>query len=178
MVACALALGACGPALEDEQGDGTEPASAPSEQPKKSGTTDSSAAEFAEPGMVYAQTLVKDLGSAMGSPVTTYANISTATNQWSVSCNGGGSRDIAYVWKAPSAGSYSFSTSNSNFDTVLQIRNYRNTSQVMGCSDDVGSSLRSRITLPSLQKGDLLLIIIEGYAGEYGNSARLNIAKN
>jgi hypothetical protein len=63
-------------------------------------------------------------------------------------------------------------------DTVLQIRNYRSTSEVMGCNDDYGSGLQSRITLSGLIKGSVLLIIVEGYAGEYGNYARLNIVKN
>jgi hypothetical protein len=127
---------------------------------------------------VQAQTFVGDLGSRMGSPVATYASISTASNQWSVSCNGGSSRDIAYLWTVPETGSYRFSTGGSNFDTVLQIRHYSNTSSVMGCNDDYGSSLQSRITLSGLVKGVKLLIIIEGYAGEYGNDARLNIVKN
>jgi hypothetical protein len=48
----------------------------------------------------------------------------------------------------------------------------------MGCNDDYGSSLQSRITLSGLVKGVKLLIIIKGYAGEYGNYARLNIIKN
>ncbi|WP_257459950.1 hypothetical protein [Archangium lipolyticum] len=78
----------------------------------------------------------------------------------------------------PETGSYSFSTSGSNFDTVLQIRHLSNTSSVMGCNDDYGSNLYSKITLTGLVKGVKLLIIIEGYAGEYGNYARLNIVKN
>jgi hypothetical protein len=96
----------------------------------------------------------------------------------SVSCNGGSSRHIAYVWRAPATGSYTFSTGGSNFATVLQIRHYTATSEIMGCNDDVRSSLQSRITLSGLVSGAQLLIIIEGYAGEYGNYARLNIVKN
>ena len=128
--------------------------------------------------MVHAQTLVGDLGTRIGSPVATYAYISSASNQWSVSCNGGSSRDIAYVWTVPETGSYSFGTGGSNFDTVLQIRHFSSTSSVMGCNDDHGSGLQSKITLTGLVKGVKLLIIIESYAGEYGNLARLNIVKN
>lgn len=175
VAACAFLLGACGPALDGEPLEDVAPTA---EKPKTSGTTDPGASEIAEPGMVYAQGIVGDLGTQMGTPVATYTSISTASNQWSVSCNGGSSRDIAYVWTVPETGSYSFGTSGSNFDTVLQIRNYRATSEVMGCNDDYGSSLQSRITLSGLIKGSILLIIIEGYAGQYGNYARLNIIKN
>ncbi|WNG32628.1 hypothetical protein F0U60_02705 [Archangium minus] len=128
--------------------------------------------------MVHAQTFLGDLGRVVASPAATYAYISTASNQWSVSCNGGSSRDIAYVWTVPETGSYTFTTSGSNFDTVMQIRNYRATSEVMGCNDDTSTTLQSRITLSGLVRGVSLLIIIEGYDGEYGNHARLNIVKN
>jgi len=136
------------------------------------------AAEIADPRTVSAQTFVGDLGSQIGSPLATYAAIGSASNQWSVSCNGGSSRDIAYVWRVPETGSYSIGTSGSNFDTVLQIRNYKATSEIMGCNDDVGSGLTSRVTLTGLVRGTTLLIIIEGYAAEYGTLARLNIIKN
>ncbi|MCP3139438.1 hypothetical protein [Pyxidicoccus xibeiensis] len=171
-VVLASLLGACGPALEDAELSGAE-----AKEPNPE-TFDPDAFEFAEPGMVQAQTLLGDLGGAVGSPVATYEYISTASNQWSVSCNGGSSRDIAYVWTAPATGSFTFSTGGSNFDTVLQIRHYSNTSSVMGCDDDTSTTLQSSITLSGLVKGVRLLIIIEGYAAEYGTLARLNIRKN
>jgi hypothetical protein len=159
-----LAAG-CGPAPEDMK-------------PEASANTDPDAFEIANPRMVQAQGFIGDLGTQLGSPVATYAAISTTSNQWSVSCNGGSSRDISYVWTAPATGSYSFSTGGSNFDTVLQIRHYNDTASVMGCNDDAGSGLQSRITLSGLVKGVRLLIIVEGYAGDYNNYARLNIVKN
>lgn len=168
--ACLFLLGitlaaGCGPAPEDMK-------------PEASETTDPDASEIASPGTVHAQGLIGDLGTRLGIPVDTYASISTTSNQWSVSCNGGSSRDISYVWTVPETGSYTFSTRYSNFDTVLQIRHLNNTSAVMGCNDDYGSNLYSRITLSGLVKGVRLLIITEGYAGQYGNDARLNITKN
>jgi len=176
LAACAFLLGACGPEGEEVI---TPPVSTAVEKPKAAvPTTDPTAAEIASPDRVTAQTLVEDLGTRLGSPVTTYSQIATASNQWSVSCNGGSSRDIAYIWKVPETGSYRFSTSGSNFDTVLQIRNYRSTSEIMGCNDDYGDVLTSRITLSGLIRGAVLLIIIEGYDGDYGNFARLNIIKN
>jgi hypothetical protein len=178
-VACAFLLSACGSTPEGVPDEEAAPA-VPSDKKSKSSepTTDPAASEIADPRTVSAQSLLGDLNSAVGSPVATYPYISAATNQWSVSCNGGSSRDIAYVWRAPATGSFSFSTGGSNFDTVLQIRNYKATSEIMGCNDDAGSSLQSRITLSGLVRGTTLLIIIEGYAGEYGDFARLNITQN
>ncbi|MFP2932043.1 hypothetical protein ACLESO_44140 [Pyxidicoccus sp. 3LG] len=164
--------------MEGEELEGSEPTVAPAKGPETSGVSDPDASEVAEPGMVHAQTLVGDLGSVVASPAATYPYISTASNQWSVSCNGGSSRDIAYIWRVPATGSYSFTTGGSNFDTVLQIRNYRATSEIMGCNDDTSTTLQSRINLTGLVRGTMLLIIIEGYAGEYGTLARLNIYQN
>ncbi|HEX5751775.1 MAG TPA: hypothetical protein VFZ09_36485 [Archangium sp.] len=173
--ACASLLGACGPAIEEgEPLEGAAPAVA---KPTTSDSVDLAASELAA-GTVHAQTLVGDLGTRIGSPVDTYAAISTASNQWSVSCNGGSSRDISWVWTVPETGSYSFGTGGSNFDTVLQIRHLSNTSSIMGCNDDYGSGLQSKVTLSGLVKGVKLLIIVEGYAGDYGDYARLNIIKN
>lgn len=178
VAACVSLLGACGPAVEGEELEGTDPTAATAEKPKGSGVPDPTAFELAEPRMVHAQTFLGDLGRVVGTPVATYPSINTATNQWSVSCNGGSSRDIAYLWTVPATGSYTFNTYGSNFDTVMQIRNYKATSEVMGCNDDASSSrLQSKITLTGLVRGVSLLIIIEGYAAEYGNT-QLNIIKN
>lgn len=178
VTACAFLLGACGPVTEGEQLEGAEPTGATVKKPKGAETPDPDAAEIAESGTVHAQTLVSDLGGLVASPAATYASISTASNQWSVSCNGGSSRDIAYIWTVPATGSYTFSTGGSNFDTVLQIRNYKATSEVLGCNDDTSTTYQSRITLSGLVRGVSLLVIIEGYDGEYGDLARLNIVKN
>ncbi|WP_169342560.1 hypothetical protein [Pyxidicoccus fallax] len=180
VAACAFLLGACGPAMEGEELKVAEPMV---EKDAPSGVPDPDALEVSEPGMVRAQGIVGELGSLLGSPVTPpYAGISTASNQWYVNCNNGYSRDIAYTWRVPATGSYTFSTTGSNFDTVLQIRRLSNTSEVLGCNDDTPSTLQSRITLNSLFSGAQLLIIIEGYDyGEYtdyGNIARLNITRN
>jgi hypothetical protein len=61
-------------------------------------------------------------------------------------------------------------------DTILEIRNYRSTSEVIACDDDTSSTYQSLITLNSLARGAKLLIIIEGYEGDCGN-AYLNIIK-
>lgn len=130
-----------------------------------------------EPGTVSQMTFVRDLGSALGIPVATYPTTCTATNQWTTTCGSGSSRDISYLWTVPETGSYRFSTINSSFDTVLEIRNYNATTQILGCNDDAPDTLQSRVNLTSLLQGTRLLITIEGFEGACG-STHLNIAKN
>ncbi|NOK33949.1 hypothetical protein D7W79_09000 [Corallococcus exercitus] len=128
-----------------------------------------------EPRRVEAQTLAGDLGSALGSPVATYATTCTASNQWATTCRSGSSRDVSWVWRVPETATYSFSTRGSNFDTIMEIRNYKATNEVLKCNDDSGTSTTSAIGL-TLIKGSQLLIIVEGYEGECGN-VQLHITK-
>ncbi|WP_120555450.1 hypothetical protein [Corallococcus aberystwythensis] len=142
--------------------------------PEEAEVLDDSQSE--EPRRVEAQTLAGDLGSAMGAPVATYPTSCTASNQWATTCRSGSSRDVSYIWRVPETGTYAFSTRNSNFDTIMEIRNYRATNEVLKCNDDTGDLLTSGITLSGLIKGTMLLIIVEGFEGECGN-VHLNIAK-
>jgi len=167
VVAAVFLLGACGPMPEEEGLE--EPG------PKGSGGAEGEVLED-EPGEVSQMTLVGDLGSALGSPIASYPSTCTASNQWRTTCGSGSSRDIAYVWRVPSTGKYSFSTINSDFDTVLEIRHFTSTSSVMGCNDDTSTTYQSRVTLNGLVAGVQLLIIIEGYEGDCGRAV-LNIAK-
>lgn len=169
MASSALLLGACGPAPESEESEATA-----IKKPKASGPATPAADE---PRTVSQMTFVSDLGSALGIPVATYLNTCTASNQWTTTCGTGSSRDISYLWTVPQTGSYRFSTVDSHFDTVLEIRNYNATTQVLGCNDDATDNYESRISLANLTAGTRLLITIEGYLGECG-VAKLNIAKN
>jgi len=162
-----LFLGACGPAPETEGTESIAPGVAEVAVP---GDT-----EADEPGTVSQMTFVRDLGSVLGSAVATY-NSCTASNQWRTTCGSGSSRDISYLWRVPTTGAYAFSTRGSSFDTILEIRNYRNTSQVLACNDDAGGGYQSALNLSNLAAGTLLLITIEGYEGECG-TAQLNIAR-
>ncbi|WP_434390472.1 hypothetical protein [Melittangium boletus] len=176
LVCCVGLMGACGPAMEGEALEDTGEETSLTPANKKPRSTEADPTADLEPGRVYQQTLVGDLGGVVASPAATYPTTCSASNQWRTTCGSGSSRDISYVWKVPETGSYTFSTSGSAFDTVMEIRNYKATSEVMGCNDDVGSSLQSRINLSGLVKGVTLLITIEGYEGECG-AARLNITK-
>ncbi|MCP3102143.1 hypothetical protein LZ198_25060 [Myxococcus sp. K15C18031901] len=166
-VAAVVMSGACGPVPPEEEGLGEW-------GPEGSGGTGSEV--LGEPSEVSQMTFVGDLGRALGSPIATHPSTCTASNQWRTTCGSGSSRDISYVWTVPETGKYTFSTINSNFDTVMEIRHFTSTSSVMGCNDDTSTTPQSRVTLNGLVKGVQLLIIIEGFEGACG-AVTLNIAR-
>jgi hypothetical protein len=168
LASSSLLLGACGPAPEGEETDVAELMKLKAEKPRTP--------DLSELDTVTQQTMVGDLGTSQGTPLAIYPTTCTASNQWRTTCGSGSSRDISYVWTVPATGVYTFSTRNSNFDTVLEIRNYHATSEVIACNDDTSTTLQSSITLNSLIRGTKLLITIEGYEGDCG-AAHLNILK-
>jgi hypothetical protein len=162
-----LLFGACGPVDEE-----VEPGIAEVLQLKASTPR---TPDLTEPDTVSQLGMVGSLGSALGSPVAIHSTCSSS-NDWRTTCGSGSSRDISYVWIVPATGAYNFNTRNSDFDTVLEIRNYRATSEVLACNDDTATSTHSSSTLNSLIRGTRLLITIEGYEGACG-TAHLNIVK-
>ncbi len=90
------------------------------------------------------------------------------------SCGGADAPEVSYVYFAPRAGTYTFDTFGSEFDTVLYVRN--DTSTELGCNDDSpgGLTKQSRVTLP-LTAGQMVSIIVDGFGTESGNyTLRIN----
>src|SRR6185295_7302281 len=83
--------------------------------------------------------------------------------------------DIAYVWTAPAAGSYTFDTLGSSYDSIIEVRQY-NTNASLGCNDDSGGTLQSTVTA-DLASGQTVIIVVDGYAYSSGEF-RLNINRN
>jgi hypothetical protein len=119
------------------------------------------------------ETFGADLGQALGSPVTTNSTCGR-THDFTPSCSySTGAPDMSYTWTAPSTGSFTFSTTGSSFDTILDVRRY-NDNVSLGCNDDANSTLQSSVTL-SLTVGQTLLVVVDGYRTNCGNF-RLNIS--
>ncbi|WP_375765128.1 hypothetical protein NR798_25780 [Archangium gephyra] len=170
LASAALLVAACGPAPEGEESEVAIP--------KKQSGSDSTTPEADGSGTVSQMSLVADLGSALGIPVATYPEICNLVNQWTTTCGAGPSKDVSYIWTVPATGSYRFSTVNSSFDTVLEIRNYNNTSQVLGCNNNAPNTRQSRVSLDNLTRGTRLLITIEAWDFNGCGSTHLNIARN
>lgn len=182
VTASTLLLGACGPAPEGAESEFAEilTVKAETHQPPDlteldTESTEAETSNINEAGEVSAQTFAGDLGSAVGSPVATYTGTCTASNDWRLTCGTSGSREVVYVWKAPETGTYNFNTRLSDYDTVLEIRDYKNTTRVLACNDDTPATFQSSIDL-SLSRGAHLLILVDGYETSCG-TARLSIFK-
>jgi hypothetical protein len=106
------------------------------------------------------------LGTALGSPARTDTT-KYRTNDYKPSCvTNSTAPDMAYTWTAPSAGSYTFSTLGSSFDTVLEVRQH-NTGASLGCNDDSNGTLQSTVGI-SLSSGQTVMIVVDGYGSGSG----------
>lgn len=113
-----------------------------------------------------------DLGSSLAS-----INDSTIgkSNNWS-GCDGEDSPDVAHLWTAPFAGTFSFDTcgSDRDFDTVLSFH-MTCTSGASACDDDFGPcDLASRL-VATLGQGESIIVVVDGIvsSGDY----KLNISE-
>jgi hypothetical protein len=76
---------------------------------------------------------------------------------------------ISLRWVAPSTGTWTFSTSGSDFDTILSLREADCTGTELTCDDDVGSSDLTSVATATLTEGDVVAIVIGGYEGAAGD---------
>jgi hypothetical protein len=160
LVALALTLQACGAA------DDTTPES--SVKPTKPFDVST----LLNPRQVSAQNYGIGLGSSLGSPVVSSSTCGEA-NQSTPACAYSSAPDRTYVWTAPFAGTFTFTTSGSGYDTILDI--YDSASgAALGCNDDSAGTLQSSIAL-TLNAGQQLRIVVDGYGGACGNFS-LNIS--
>ncbi|HEU4412788.1 MAG TPA: LamG-like jellyroll fold domain-containing protein [Polyangiaceae bacterium] len=113
-----------------------------------------------------------DLGSAMGNVVASGSTCSSG-NEFAPVCASSNAGDLAYYWTAPSSGTFTFTTTGSGFDTVLQALDAGQT-QSLGCNDDANGTLQSSLSL-ALSAGQKITIIVDGYSSSCGSFA-LNIS--
>ncbi|AKQ68317.1 Muc19 precursor [Myxococcus hansupus] len=115
-----------------------------------------------------------DLGQVVGMPVAT-GRTCGKTSDYQPSCAvGPAAPDVAYLWRAPSSDRYTFSTVNSNFDTVLEVRPYNNTTQSLGCNDDIGPGQQQSSLEIDLTSGQVVQVIVDSYGSKCGDY-QLNI---
>lgn len=118
------------------------------------------------------------LGSALGIPISTAPAPSSTcglNNGVSPGCGTSSASDISFEWIAPASGTYTFTTSGSNFDTALVIAPYENPAQRLACRNAVSGTGGESATL-TLVGGRRLLITVDGYASLCGNYV-LNISR-
>jgi Concanavalin A-like lectin/glucanases superfamily len=113
-----------------------------------------------------------DLGSAMGNAIAT-GNTCASGNEFAPVCATSAAGDLAYYWTAPSSGTFTFTTTGSGFDTMLQAFNDAQT-QSLGCNDDANGTAQSSLSL-ALSAGQRITIVVDGYSTDCG-SFTLNVS--
>jgi hypothetical protein len=109
-----------------------------------------------------------NLGSALGNPVA-MGNTTGLTDEFLPTCSFelSAAPEAAFIWRAPSAGTYSFSTKGSGFDTMLEI--FDLTGESIGCNNNDESEFgtHSKLTL-ELTANQQLLITLDGWRDNQG----------
>lgn len=79
------------------------------------------------------------------------------------------STEDTWLFTAPAAGTYTFDTSGSAFDTVLYLRRTcGDQATQLGCDDDSGEGTASRLTF-ALAAGQVVTVVVDGYNGRVGD---------
>jgi hypothetical protein len=109
-----------------------------------------------------------DLGSSLGSVAT--GDTHGHTNAYTA-CDGSSSPDVSYAWTAPSTAMYTIdlcSGPDQSFDSTLTVLDGSCTGTRLACDDDGCGTWLSRVHV-SLQSGQLVIIVVDGYgeAGKY-----------
>ena len=118
-----------------------------------------------------------DLGMATGMPAAMGDTTSATNNQTaSTDCGMSGGPDMAYAWRAPSAGSYVIDTAGTAHDTILYLRDGSCTGAELACNDDAPSGGGQSSVCVTATAGQSFLIIVDGYDSTARGPFVLNIA--
>ena len=107
-----------------------------------------------------------DLGSAL--PSVSSGSTASQPNAYAGSCGGDQAREVSYGFTAPAAGTYTFTTQGSSYDTLLYVRDGGCSGQELGCDDDTGGNLTSLLQL-SLAAGQHVIVFVDGWGTMSGS---------
>ncbi|MEM6989022.1 MAG: hypothetical protein AAF721_00950, partial [Myxococcota bacterium] len=108
-----------------------------------------------------------DLGN-MAAPFTVSGSTTGQDNAAASTCGGLASEDFAWTWTAPATSTYRFATENSDFDTVVYIRDGNDClGAELGCNNDTGLGTDAS-AIATVQADDTVTIIVDGN-GAAGN---------
>jgi hypothetical protein len=116
-----------------------------------------------------------NLGGALGARVASGTTVG-GTTRATGSCGGGGAPERVYIWTAPSAGPFTFTTRGSDFDTLVYLRDGGCDGRELACNDDVitGGSISSVVSA-TLAQGQTVAVVVDGFGTATGAFV-LNIA--
>lgn len=107
---------------------------------------------------------VADLGSQLG--VVAEGNTVSRSTLSMGSCGGATSKDVTFQWTAPEAGRFEFTTSGSDFDTVLYVRDGACAGPELACNDDT-AGVTSTVSL-QLAAAQTVFVTVDGYDADGG----------
>lgn len=102
---------------------------------------------------------VANLGSQLG--VVAEGNTASRSALSTGTCGGGRAKDVTFQWTAPEAGRFEFTTSGSDFDTLLYVRDGACAGPELGCNDDTGG-VTSTVSL-QLAAAQTVFVTVDGY---------------
>ncbi|MFH1807867.1 MAG: vWA domain-containing protein [Pseudomonadota bacterium] len=117
-----------------------------------------------------------DLGNVVDPYAGYYAP--SGSSQQSGSCGGSSSAEAVFTWTAPSSASFTFSTEQNSYDTVLYIRDSSCTGSELGCNDNVSASVLSSTLTLYLYQDDIVTIFVDGKTASGPGSGYLSITQN
>jgi hypothetical protein len=92
---------------------------------------------------------------------------STAINASSAACGGAFAPERSYAFTADAAGTYTFDTFGSSFDTVLYVLDEGCEGTMLACNDDVEAT-RASGALVELDEGQTVTVVVDGAPGQRG----------
>jgi hypothetical protein len=107
----------------------------------------------------------EDLGEDVGDGIA--SGSSASGDDMPISCARGGGADVVLSWTAPSAGSWTFDLSGSDYDTALAVIQPDCDGAEVACNDDA-IGLASMLTL-DLAADEQVLLVVDGYDGAVGD---------
>jgi hypothetical protein len=106
-------------------------------------------------------------------PYSTTGTTEGFTDDYDTDCNGTwpGTPDVVYSYHSDTDHLIRVDLCNSSYDTRVWISSGSDAFNVLACNDDAcgGDGVQSRIDCYPMQAGDDILIIVDGYGGDYGN---------
>ncbi|MCA9705481.1 MAG: hypothetical protein KDK70_06525 [Myxococcales bacterium] len=116
-----------------------------------------------------------DLGSAL--PAQGLADNTAALDKLAGSCVPLPGRDVVFRWQAPVDGVFRIDTVGTAFDAVLHLRGPDCSGPELGCNDDGAGSAQAQL-LVGLSSGDVVHVVVDGYAMDDVGAIVLNIVES
>lgn len=186
--ACDPATGQCGATADASDGGPTDSAGAdpgPDVAPADPGPTDpggpgdgggpsdlgdAGGGDAGDAGPTLLPCVDKALVPAFGQDLAS-AFMMAQEDDFTGSCGGAATPDIAYEWVVPFTQWFAVDTEGSDFDTLLYLRDGACDGPEIACNNDANDAVQHSEVIARFTKGDRFVVIIDGNTGASGNAS-------